>query len=138
MLSQREIGGSYLASPHKARDLLNSTGRELPIDIEMAVAEFNGIYLELGRQIAKDLRAVGFNPTLRAWNPSHYTKALIEEPEEYQPGLGALPPPLRPMDSCRGTCPAAGQPTLWGTMTTNWTPCSNSKPPNLTRPSDMN
>ena len=84
MLSQREIGGSYLASPHKARDLLNSTGRELPIDIEMAVAEFNGIYLELGRQIAKDLRAVGFNPALRAWNPSHYTKALIKEPKEYQ------------------------------------------------------
>jgi len=45
----------------------------------MAVAEFNGIYLELGRQIAKDLRAVGFNPALRAWNPSHYTEALLEE-----------------------------------------------------------
>ena len=47
MLSQEEIGGSYLASPHKARDLLNSTGRELPIDIELAVAEFDEIYLEL-------------------------------------------------------------------------------------------
>ena len=47
LLSQEEIGGSYLASPHKARDLLNSTGRELPIDIELAVAEFDEIYLEL-------------------------------------------------------------------------------------------
>ena len=90
LLSQEEIGGSYLAFTHKARDLLNSTGLELPIDIEMAVAEFDGIYLELGRQIAKALRAVEFNPTLRVWNPSHYTEALIEEPKEYQLALGAF------------------------------------------------
>ncbi|MDA1219248.1 MAG: ABC transporter substrate-binding protein [Chloroflexi bacterium] len=114
LLSLEEIRGSYLASPDQARDLLLSTGRELPIDIELAVAEFDGIYLELGKQIAKDLRAVGFNPTVRAWNPSHYAEALLGETKEYQLALGALPPTATPNGFMLGLLHSGGPANIVG------------------------
>lgn len=114
LLGLEEIRGSYLASPDKARDLLASTGRELPIDIELAVAEFDGIYLELGKQMAKDLRAVGFNPTVRAWNPAHYTEALLGETKEYQLALGALPPTTTPNGFMLGLLHSGGPANIVG------------------------
>jgi peptide/nickel transport system substrate-binding protein len=114
LLSPPEMRGSYLASPDGARELLLSTGRELPIDIELAVAEFDGIYLELGRQVAKDLRAVGFNPTVRAWNPSHYTDALLGEEKEFQLALGALPPAATPNGFMLGLLHSGGPANILG------------------------
>jgi peptide/nickel transport system substrate-binding protein len=114
LLSPPEMRGSYLASPDGARELLLSTGRELPIDIELAVAEFDGIYLELARQVAKDLRAVGFNPTVRAWNPSHYTDALLGEEKEFQLALGALPPAATPNGFMLGLLHSGGPANILG------------------------
>lgn len=113
-LSEEDLRGGYLASPGKARDLLASTGRELPIDIELAVGEFDGIYLDLGHQVAKDLRAVGFNPTVRAWNPSHYSEALLGETKEYQLALGALPPISTPNGFMLGLLHSGGPANIAG------------------------
>jgi ABC-type transport system substrate-binding protein len=91
-LSKEEMRSNYLANPSDARDLLLSTRQPLPMDIELTVAEFGGIYLDLGERVAEDLRAAGFNPTIRAINPSHYNEILLGENKEYQIVLGALPP----------------------------------------------
>ena len=99
LLSREELRGNYLASSSEARDLLVATGQVLPIDIEIAVGEFDGIYLELARQVADDLRSVGFNPTLRAINSSHYNEVLLGESKDYQLALGALPPTNRSLAS---------------------------------------
>jgi len=114
LLSPEELRGSYLASPGKARDLLASTGRELPIDIELAVAEFDRIYLDLAQQVAKDLRAVGFNPGVRAWNPSRYSQALLGENREYQLALGALPPASTPNGFLLGLLHSGGPANIVG------------------------
>jgi ABC-type transport system substrate-binding protein len=92
LLNKDEVRSSYLANPSEARDLLVSTGQPLPVDIELAVAEFEDIYLHLGERVAEDLRTVGFNPTVRVINPSHYNEILLGENKEYQVVLGALPP----------------------------------------------
>ena len=56
------------------------------------MGESGDAYLELARQITEDLRAVGFNPTLRALNPTHYQQVLLGQAEGYQLALGSLPP----------------------------------------------
>jgi ABC-type transport system substrate-binding protein len=114
LLGGEELRGSYLASPGKARDLLASTGLDLPLDVELAVAEFDDIYLDLGQQVAKDLRAVGFNPTVRAWNPSHYSEALLGETREYQLALGALPPSATPNGFMLGLLHSGGPANIVG------------------------
>lgn len=91
-LSRQELRHNYFASPSEAREILMDTGLDLPVDIEVAVGESADIYLKLARQITEDLRAVGFNPTLRALNPTHYQQVLLGQGEDYQLVLGSLPP----------------------------------------------
>jgi peptide/nickel transport system substrate-binding protein len=92
LLNKGEMRSSYFANPSEARDLLASTSQPLPMNIELTVAEFEDTYLDLGERVAEDLRAVGFNPTIRAINPSHYNEILLGENKAYQVVLGALPP----------------------------------------------
>jgi peptide/nickel transport system substrate-binding protein len=92
LLSRDEMRGGYLANPAEARDLLVSTGRDLPLDVELTVAEFGDVYVDLGRRMAAELTAVGFNAGIRGINPSHYNEMLLGEQREYQILLGAMPP----------------------------------------------
>lgn len=57
---------------------------------------------------------MGFNPTLRAWNPSHYTEALTEETKEYQLALGALPPTSTPNGFMLGLLHSGGPANIVG------------------------
>jgi ABC-type transport system substrate-binding protein len=92
MLDRKELRNNYLASPSEARDLLVKTSQILPLKVEITVAEFSDIYLEMGQQVAEDLRAVGFDPTVRAVNPAHYNEILLGADKDYQIALGAFPP----------------------------------------------
>jgi ABC-type oligopeptide transport system substrate-binding subunit len=83
-------------------------------DIEVAVGESGDTYLELGKQITEDLRAVGFNPTLRALNPSHYQEVLLKQAEQYQLVLGSLPPMATTNGFLLGLVHSAGPANLAG------------------------
>ena len=91
-LSREEMRKNYFAAPSEAREILAATGLPLPLDIDVALGESGATYLELARQITEDLRAVGFNPTIRALNPSHYQQVLLRQAEDYQLAVGSLPP----------------------------------------------
>ena len=92
LLSKEQMRSRYLANPSGARDLLVGTGQPLPLEVELAVADFEEIYLDLGERVAEDLRAVGFDVTIQAINPSHYNEILLGETKDHQIVLGALPP----------------------------------------------
>jgi ABC-type transport system substrate-binding protein len=92
LLSKEQMRSRYLANPSGARDLLVDTGQPLPLEVELAVADFEEIYLDLGERVAEDLRAVGFDVAIQAINPSHYNEILLGENKDYQIVLGALPP----------------------------------------------
>jgi peptide/nickel transport system substrate-binding protein len=114
LLTKEEIRNDYLANPSKSRDLLSSTGRALPLDIELTVGEFDDIYLELGRRVAEDLRAVGFNPILRALNPSHYNEVLLGPNKDYQVILGTIPPTSTPNGFLLGFLHSGGPANITG------------------------
>lgn len=92
LLSKDEMRSRYLANPSAARDLLVGTGQELPLKVNLTVADFEGIYMDLAERVAEDLRAVGFDVTIQAINPSHYNEMLLGKDKDYQILLGALPP----------------------------------------------
>jgi peptide/nickel transport system substrate-binding protein len=114
LLTKEEMRNDYLANPSKARDLLGSTGRLLPLDIELTVGEFDDIYLKLGQRVAKDLREVGFNPTIRALNPSHYNEVLLGPNKDYQVILGTIPPTSTPNGFLLGFLHSGGPANITG------------------------
>ena len=77
--------------PSEARELLAATGVDLPLSIEIAVVDSSQTYLDLGKGIAEDLRAVGFDPNLRAINPTHYNQLLLQEKESFELIIGSAP-----------------------------------------------
>ncbi|MFB3119882.1 MAG: ABC transporter substrate-binding protein [Stenotrophomonas maltophilia] len=91
LLPQDTIRDNYFASPSEARELLAGTGVALPLSIEIAVVDSSQTYLDLGKGIAEDLRAVGFDPNLRAINPAHYNQLLLQEKESFELIIGSAP-----------------------------------------------
>ena len=91
LLPQDTIRDNYFASPSAARDLLAGAGVELPLSIEIAVADSSQAHRDLGIAIAEDLRAVGFAPNLRAIHPAHYNPLLLGEKEPFQLIIGSAP-----------------------------------------------
>ncbi len=91
LLPQDTIRDNYFASPSQARELLAGAGVALPLSIEIAVVDSSQAYLDLGIGIAEDLRAVGFDPNLRAINPAHYNQLLLQEKESFQLIIGSAP-----------------------------------------------
>ena len=92
LLDRDAIRDKYFASPNEARELLAGVGVDIPLSIEIAVADSSQAHLDLGRGIAEDLRAVGFDPKLRAIHPAHYNQLLLQERETYQLIIGSAPP----------------------------------------------
>ena len=91
-LRDQDLRGDYFANPSEARKLLSSTGALLPMEVELAVADFGSIYQQLALRVADDLRDVGFEPIIRPLNPSHYMEILVEQENNFQITLGVLPP----------------------------------------------
>ena len=91
LLPQDTMRDNYFASPSAARDLLAGAGVELPLSIEIAVADSSQAHRDLGIAIAEDLRAVGFAPNLRAIHPTHYNQLLLREKEPFQLIIGSAP-----------------------------------------------
>jgi peptide/nickel transport system substrate-binding protein len=114
LLTSEEMRNDYLANPSKSRDLLIGTSQRLPLDIELTVGEFGDIYLELGRRVAEDLRAVGFNPTIRALNPAHYNEVLLGPNKDYQVILGTIPPTSTPNGFLLGFLHSGGPANITG------------------------
>ncbi|MEK7814771.1 MAG: ABC transporter substrate-binding protein, partial [Chloroflexota bacterium] len=96
LLSRAEIRGQYFASPSEAREMLANRSTSPPVDIQLTVGDFGDLYRDLGQRVARDLRAVGFNPTLRQLNPEQYAQKVLGQHKEYQIALGASPPTSTP------------------------------------------
>ena len=91
LLSRDTMRDNYFASPTEARELLAGSGVDLPLGVEIAVADSGQALRSLGQGIAEDLRAVGFDPKLRAIHPAHYNQLMLEEREHFQLILGSAP-----------------------------------------------
>ena len=91
LLPRDTIRDNYFASPTDARELLAGAGVNLPLRIDIAVADSSQAHLALGKGIAEDLRAVGFAPNLRAIHPAHYNRLLLQEKESFQLIIGSAP-----------------------------------------------
>ena len=94
LLERTEIRPQNFADPSEARRLLESSGLSLPMDIELTVRteRFESAYLELAKRVAGDLRAVGFNPTIRPLSPVRFGEVVVTENKDYQLALGVVPP----------------------------------------------
>lgn len=91
-LSRTEMHADYLASPSEARDILTGSGIYFPLNLEVAVADLGPDYRLLGEQVAQDLRAVGFEPTVQLVNPASLKELLFGPARRYQIILGPAPP----------------------------------------------
>ena len=93
LLGRDEMRTQHFADPGAARELLAASGVPGTVDIELTVRteEQGEIYLDLAERIAKDLRRVGFNPTIRRLNPLQFSEAVLEH-RDYELALGVLPP----------------------------------------------
>ena len=93
LLGRDEMRTQHFADPGAARELLAASGVPGTLDIELTVRteEQGEIYLDLAERIAKDLRRVGFNPTIRRLNPLQFSEAVLEH-RDYELALGVLPP----------------------------------------------
>ena len=91
LLPRDTIHDNYFASPSVARELLADAGVALPLTIEIAVADSSRTHLDLAIGIAEDLRAVGFDPELRAIHPAHYNQLLLQDKESFQLIIGSAP-----------------------------------------------
>ena len=91
-LTRSEMHADYLASPSEARDILAANGIHNPLPLELAVADLGPDYRALGEQVAADLRAVGFDPTLRLTPANRMGELLFGPERDYQLALGPLPP----------------------------------------------
>ncbi len=91
-LGRAEMHADYLASPSEARDILTSNGIYFPLPLEVTVANLGPGYLQLGEQVAQDLRSVGLDPTLRTVNPNNFGEELFSPARQYQIILGPAPP----------------------------------------------
>ncbi len=91
LLPQDTIRDNYFASPSQARELLAGAEVDLPLRIDLAVADSSQAHLDLAISIAEDLRAVGFAPNLRAIHPAHYNQLLFQEKESFQLIIGSAP-----------------------------------------------
>ena len=94
LLGRTEIRPQHFADSSEARRLLAALGLSRPVDIELTVRteRFEGAYLELAEQLAGDLRAVGFNPTIRRLSPARFGEVVVSENKDYQLALGVVPP----------------------------------------------
>jgi len=63
-----------------------------PVNIQLTVGDFGDLYRDLGQRMAGELRAVGFNPTIRQLNPEQYAQKVLGPRKDYQVALGAPPP----------------------------------------------
>ena len=91
-LDQSELLGSYLASHSVARDILHDNEIIFPPTLEIAVADLGPDYRRVGRQIERDLKAVGFKAKVTAMEPAELQEAVFGEERDYQIALAPAPP----------------------------------------------
>jgi peptide/nickel transport system substrate-binding protein len=93
LLDRAEMRNGYFGDPGVAREMLAASGLSAPVDVELTVRnqESGDIYLELEQRVVDDLRAVGFNPTIRRLNPAQFSETVFDY-KDYQVALGVLPP----------------------------------------------
>jgi peptide/nickel transport system substrate-binding protein len=93
LLDRAEMRNDYFGDPGVAREMLAASGLSAPVDVELTVRtqESGDIYLELEQRVVDDLRAVGFNPTIRRLNPAQFSETVFDY-KDYQVALGVLPP----------------------------------------------
>ena len=91
-LSRTEIHADYLASPSESRDILAANAIYNPLPLAVAVADLGPHYRALAEDVAADLRAVGFAPTLLLVSPAAMPELLFGPERDYQLALGPLPP----------------------------------------------
>ncbi|MQF69019.1 ABC transporter substrate-binding protein [SAR202 cluster bacterium AD-804-J14_MRT_500m] len=77
--------------PEEARQLLDGRSPQ----INLLVADFGLLYLELGYKVEQDLRAVGFSPIMKAVSPLKYAE-LLQESATYHVLIGPVPPASGP------------------------------------------
>lgn len=91
-LDQTEMLASYLGSHSVARDILKENEIIYPPTLEIAVADLGPDYREVGRQIATDLEAVGFEANMTAMDPAALQETMFGEGRDYQIALAPAPP----------------------------------------------
>ena len=91
-LGRTELLANYLASPSEARDILADNRIYFPMELEVAVADLGPDYRRLGQQVARDLRAVGFEAAVKTVNPNNLKEMLFAPDRQYQIVLGPVPP----------------------------------------------
>ena len=93
LLGEDELRGTYLASPARARDILESMDAASLPPVRLDVGDLGDLHLEYGRSIAQDLRAVGFDipaDPLFLTPPEYRNKVWAQG--DYQVAVGPLPP----------------------------------------------
>ena len=94
-LSMEEMRGPYFANPTDATGILEGSGTSLPLPFELTVADFGNLHVELGLELERNLRSVGFEPSTVTVNSSQYQDKVWRD-KDYDLALGELPPTSTP------------------------------------------
>lgn len=86
---------TYLASPAKARELLNTASPGLSPSFTITVADYGDTYLEYGRHLARQLEAVGFEVSITTINPTDYPQDVWYD-GDYDAFIGPIAPITTP------------------------------------------
>ncbi len=93
LLGEDEIRKTYFASPARARNILEGFESGELTSFRLHVGDFGDLHLEYGRNIAEDLRAVGFDfpaDPLFLTPPEYRDKVWAQG--DYQIAVGPIPP----------------------------------------------
>ncbi len=112
-LLTREEMRAYFGDPSSVRESVSRIGLNTSLKFDFSVADYGDDYLSQGVVIEEQLKAVGFNPTLRVLTPTEYAEKVVRD-KKYQVSLGVLSPTNTPNSFLLATLHSAGQWNLVG------------------------
>ena len=91
LLPRKTMRQKYFANPAEARTKLENHKDKGSFDIQIALADSGQEMLVYGQSIQEDLKAIGFNPTIRLIHTTHQAELLGKENNPFDIMIGRVP-----------------------------------------------
>ena len=95
LLDQDEMRACCFADPSGAASLLDSLDVSRPIQFNLTVADFAGVFPQQAERLERDLKGVGLEPSVELVDPEEFANRVFRR-RAYQMALGFIPPSTTP------------------------------------------
>ncbi len=95
LLDQEEMRACCFADPSGAEALLDSLDVSLPVQFNLTVADFGGVFPQQAERLEEDLKEAGLEPSVELVDPEEFAHRVFRR-RAYQMALGFIPPSPTP------------------------------------------